>query len=919
MAEWRRELERRCTAADLDPRVRDEVEREIAEHLEDRVDDLLAGGASAAEAGRAVMREIPDGEAIRRLARSRPAHRSAPAAVPPAADAASGGSGQLITGIGRDLLFGWRSFRRDRAFTTAAIVTLAACLAANVVVFTLVNAVLIEAVDVPEPEALVQVGNQYPNAGAAANAGGNSGVPDYFDRRTAVPGLAEQALFRTHGVSVGDQAAERLVAMTTTPTLFPMVRAQAAQGRTFTDDEGEEGRHRKVVLSDALWRRRFGAAAEVVGQALTIGGVPHEIVGIMPRDFRFYDDEVVLWLPAAFTADERSDASRHSNNWTHVGRLAPGTTLAVAQAQIDALNAANLERFPALRNVLVEAGFRSVATPLVDVLVADVRRPLYLLWGGVACVLLIGVVNLAALTLARSTARRGEIATRLALGAAPARVRLQLVTEHLSLAAVGGLVGVAAAWALIRGVPGAGLALVPDGRTVPFDPRVWAYAAALTVLVGVALGAVAMQALAPEGTAAVLRDEGRSRTGSRATRRLRQALVVGQVAVACTLLVGAGILFMSFRKLLAIDTGFRTSVVTGAVALPAAAYPTDPERLAFLERLLDGVRALPGVEAAGATTNIPFGPSRSDSVAFPEGWTPSPGQSFVSPYQIRVSPGYFESMGIPAVAGRTFDGSEVEDSEPVVIVDEQLAGRFWPGRDAVGRYLLQPRSPEALSNPTRENMFRYRVVGVVRTVKQYALVTPSDAVGSYYFPFGQNVPASVDITVQSAATPAAVERDLRRVLASLDPRLPLYDVLVMRARVDESLRGRRATMTLALAFGGLALGLSALGLYGVLAYLVAQRTREIGIRMALGGSASAITSLVLRESLVVVGVGLAVGLGGAIWLGRWLAAEMADVGGMEPTAILGAVALLLVAALVATAAPARRALRVDPAVALAAE
>ncbi len=841
-------------------------------------------------------------------------------ALPPPPDKARGsGLWRLATGVGRDLRFAGRSFRRDRTFTAAAVLTLAACLAANVVVFTLVNAVLLDAVDVPEPHALIQVGNQYPNAGAAANAGGNSGVPDYFDRRTAVPALAEQALFRVHGVSVGDQAAERLDAMTTTPTLFPMVRTQAALGRTFTDSEGEDGQHRKVVLSDALWRRRFGAAPDVIGQALTIGSVPHEIVGVMPRDFRFYDDEVVLWLPAAFTAEERADDSRHNNSWIHAGRLADGTSVGQVQAQLDALNAANLERFPALKQVLIEAGFRSVAITVVDVLVADVRRPLYLLWGGVACVLLIGVVNLAALTLARSTARRGEIATRLALGAAPGRVRLQLVTEHLTLAAVGGVIGVGLAWALVRGVPAAGLALVPAGRTVTLDPRVWAYAAALTVFVGVALGLMAMRSVGTDTTAAVLRDDGRSRTGSRTTRRLRQALVVGQVAVACMLLVGAGVLFTSFRRLLAVDTGFRTSVVTAAVALPQAAYPTDAARLAFIQRLLDQVRAVPGTDAAGATTNIPFGTNRSDSVAFPEGWTPSPGQSFVSPDQIRVAPGYFESMGIPAIAGRTFDGSEVANSEPVVIVDERLAERFWPGRDAVGRYLLQPRSADALANPTPENMFRFRVVGVVTSVKQHALVTPRDAVGCYYFPFGQNVPASIVVTVQSAAAPSVVETDLRRVLASIDPRLPLFDVQVMRARVDESLRARRATMTLALAFGGLALGLSALGLYGVLAFLVAQRTREIGIRMALGGSASAIASLVLRESAIVVGIGLAVGLAGAAWLGRVLASEVADVGGLEPLSIVAAVALLMLAALLATAAPARRALRVDPAVTLAAE
>ncbi|MEZ5416665.1 MAG: ABC transporter permease [Vicinamibacterales bacterium] len=916
MDEWRRELDARCANAGLAPAVRDVVQREIEEHLQDRYDDLVQGGASAEAAAAAVRAEIPDATAIRRLARTRPAHR------PPAPPVPVEPGVRRLLGAGlvlRDLRYAWRTFLRDRTFTAAAVVTLALCLAANAVVFTLVNTVLFDAVDVPEPQALMHVGNLYPNAGSAAAVGGNSGVPDYFDRRAAVPALAEQALFRTHGISAGDQAAERLTAMTTTPTLFPMLRVSAALGRTFMEDEGEDGRNRKVLLSDALWRRRFGAAPDVVGRTLAIGGVPYEIVGVMPRTFRFYDDEVTLWLPAAFSLEERADASRHSNNWTHVGRLAPGATGAQAQAQVDALNAANLDRFPALKNVLIEAGFHSAVTPLADVLVADVRRPLYLLWGGVACVLLIGVVNLAALTMARSTARRGELATRLALGAEPARVRLQLVTEYVALAALGGGLGLALAWAVVAAVPASALALVPPGRTIALAPRVWAYTGALTLAVGVVLGLVAMRAVAPTRTASVLRDEGRSRTGTRASRRLRQALVVGQVAVACTLLVGAGVLFTSFRRLLAVDTGFRTSVVTGAVSLPGQAYPSDPERLTFIQRLLDGARALPGVTAVGATTNIPFGDSRSDSVAWPEGWTPRPGESFVSPYQIRVSPGYFEAMGIAAVDGRTFDGSETPDSEPVVIVDQRLAERFWPDRGAVGRYLLQPLSPDALSNPTPENLRRYRVVGVVASVKQYALVTPADAVGSYYFPFAQSVPTSIVITIQSSASAESVGADLRRLVAGLDPRLPLFDVQVMRERVDGSLRARRATMALAVAFGALALVLSAVGLYGVLAYLVALRAREIGIRMALGGSTAAIAGLVLRESITVVALGLVLGVAGAAWLGRALASEMFEVGPLEPSSVLPAIGMLLLAAIAATAAPARRALRVDPAVTLAAE
>lgn len=917
MAEWRDELERRCAAA-LEPGIRDVVEGELAEHLQDRADELVAGGVSRDEAARQVRDEIPATEAIRRLGRGRT--RVAPPA--PIAGAPAVGDtwlARVATGLARDLRYALRSFARVRTFTAAAVLTVAACLAANVAVFAVVNAVLLDAVTVPEPDTLIQIGNLYPNAGASASVGANSGVPDYFDRRAAVPALARQALFRVHGVSVGDQAAERLVAMTTTPSLFPMLGVEAARGRAFTEDEGEPGLAQRVVLSDALWRRRFGGASDVVGQSLLVGGVAHTIVGVMPPVFRFYDDDVTLWLPAAFTPEERADDARHSNNWTHVGRLAPGATLALVQQQVDALNAANLERFPALKTVLIEAGFHSQAWRVVDVLVADVRRPLVLLWAGVGAVLLIGVVNLAALTLARGTARRGELATRLALGAASWRVRAQLVSEHVLLAVIGGAAGGGLAWALLRGLPAASLSLIPSGRVVTLEPRVWAYAAALTLLVGAVLGGVATTAVSPGRTVDALRDEGRSRSASPGTRRLRQALVVAQVALACTLLVVAGVLFASFRQMLAVDTGFRTGVVTGAVSLPSQAYPDDPARLGFITRLLAEVRALPGVTAAGATTNIPFGSNRSDSVAWPEGWTPSPGESFVSPYQIRASDGYFEAMGIATVAGRTFDGRDTADSEPVVIVDARLAERFWPGRDPVGRYLLQPISPEALSHPTADNVRRYRVAGVVASVKLYALVTPANAVGVYYFPFAQQVPAGFTVAVQSAAAAAAVEADLRRVVGGLDPRLPLFDVRVMQTRIDESLRARRATMMLTAAFGLLALGLSALGLYGVLAYLVAQRRREIGIRMALGGSTPAIAALVVRESLGVVTTGLVLGLGGAAWAGRAIASELVDVRPMEPSVVVAAVSLLLVAAVAATAAPTRRALKVDPAIALAAD
>jgi predicted permease len=914
MAEWRTVLADRCAAAALEGPAREVVQRELEEHLQDRFEDLVSGGASAAAADRAVAAEVPDVAAIRALARSRPGHGPATVPAPPLSPPA----GAPLATIGRDVRFALRLFLKDRTFTLAAIGTLALCLAANVAVFALVNSAVFRALDVPYPEQLLQLSNGYPGAGVAPSAGGNSGVPDYFDRLAGMPAMPQQALFRRPGVSLGDTDAQRVSAMLTTPSLFPMLGAQAALGRTFTEDEGEEGRDRKVVLSDALWRQRFGGAPDVIGRTVAIGGIPHEIVGVMPAGFRFYDDAVDLWLPAAFSADDRSDNSRHNNSWVHVGRLAPGATIEQAVAQVNAINAANLERFPGLRQALIDAQFHTRVERVTDVLVASIRRPLTFLWAGVAAVLLIGVVNLVALTLARSTSRRGEIATRLALGAQPARLRQQLITEHLILAMTGGAAGIALGLGVLQALPRLGIAFLPAERPALVAPIVWIYAVGLTIAVGLVLGGTAARSVRRVQVATTLRDDGRSRTGTRAGRRLRQALVVGQVAAACALLVASGLLFSSFRRLMAVDPGFDVRTVTGAVSLPRSAYPDDAARLGFARRLLEGARALPGTQTAGLTDIVPFGDSSNDSVIWAEDQPPTPGTSLVSPFTITVSPGYFAAMDVPIVAGRDFTTAD-DHGEPVVIVDERLARRFWSGREAVGRRLIQPQSSDAIANPTPENTRAYRVVGVVADVKQRELVTPASHVGTYYFSADQNPPSGFWIAVRSSAAPTAVEADLRRLVAGLDPRLPLFDVNTMQDRVQESVGARRATMLLAVGFGALALLLSAVGLYGVLAFLVAQRTREIGIRMALGGSAPAIAGLVLRESAVVVGVGVVLGLAGSAWVGRALASQLVEVGALDPAAIVVALALLVLAAVAASAAPTRRALHVDPAVTLAAE
>jgi predicted permease len=492
------------------------------------------------------------------------------------------------------------------------------------------------------------------------------------------------------------------------------------------------------------------------------------------------------------------------------------------------------------------------------------------------------------------------------------------MTEHLLLAMLGGIAGVALGLAALRALPRLGITFLAAERSTSIAPIVWLYAAALTIAVGLVLGATAARSVGRVQVATTLRDDGRSRTGTRGGRRLRQGLVVGQVAAACALLVASGLLFSSFRHLMAVDPGFDTRTVTAAVALPRTAYPDDAARRGFAQRLLAAARALPGTTDAGLTDIVPFGDSSSDSVVWAEDQPPTPGTSLVSPYTITVSPGYFAAMDVPLVAGRDFTAAD-DQGDPVVIVDQRLARRFWPGRDPIGRRLIQPQSPEAIGNPTPENSKAYRVVGVVADVKQEQLVTSASHVGTYYFASDQNPPSGFWIAVRSSAAPTAVEADLRRLVAGLDPRLPLYDVNTMQERVEASVGARRATMLLAVGFGGLALLLSAVGLYGVLAYLVAQRTREIGIRMALGGSAPAIAGLVLRESAVVVGVGVALGLVGAALLGRSLASQLVEVSALDPIAIAVATTLLVLAAVAASAAPTRRALHVDPAVTLAAE
>ncbi|MGE5360510.1 MAG: ABC transporter permease [Bacteroidales bacterium] len=817
----------------------------------------------------------------------------------------------------QDLAFGARLLIKNKGFSITAILTLGVCIAANAAVFSIVNAVVLRSLPFPEADRLVVVHNSYPKAGADRIG---CAVPDYYDRVREVPALGEIGIFRGEGQTIGGAGdAERISALQATPSLLRLLRVRPVRGRVFSKEEGEIGHHQQAILSYALWQRRFGGRDDVVGRTLRVNGEQRTIVGVLPADFRFAlaEDEPLLVVPAAFTNEQKSDDSRHSNNYQMIARLKPGATITQAQQQVDALNKRNLDRFPEFRDLVVNVGFHTVVYPLQDDVVREVSSALYMLWAGAGFVLLIGMVNAANLVLVRATSRLKELATRHVLGAGPGRLARQLLTETTLLTVIGGVLGLLLGYWTLNAIRTLGLERLPRAGEIGLDGATVLFTVGISALLGLFLGVVPVLSIRRSNLAQAFREEGRSTTGGRRARVIRTAFVTAQVALALMLLVGAGLLLTSFRRLLAVDPGFKTDhVVTARVALPAQ-YKDRPALGAFAERTLEGLRALPGVQAASMSGSIPFGNEFNVSVIFAEGYVMQPGESVVAPLQARVSDGYFEALRMRLVRGRLFDRRDTFTSPLVTIVDERLARKFWPNTDPIGKRMFTPDNPKDMTKPGPNARF-FTVIGIVPEVRNTGLA-PSDTiepVGACYFPASQQPGRNWFLVARTGQDPSTVVAGMRKVVAGIDPELPVYDVQTLQQRLDRSLETRRTPMLLALAFALVALFLAAVGVYGVLAYQVTQRTREIGIRMALGSEVRTIFTLVLRDGMTMVGAGVAIGLGGALAMSRGLQSQLFGVGSLDPSVISLVVVLLAVVALVACAVPALRASRVSPVIAL---
>jgi predicted permease len=806
-----------------------------------------------------------------------------------------------------DLRFAFRSLAKSPVFTLIAVLTLALCIGANSAIFSVVHSILLKPYPWPGSEQLVYVYNTYPLMGLT-NAGVS--VPDYLDRRAGVSGFADSAMFTTRSFNLAsDGAPERIVGLRATPSLFTTLQSTAQLGRVFTEAEAKPGADKVVVLSHALWKNRFGGNPAIVGQTIRLNTEPYTVIGVMPEWFYFPAPTVQAWLPFAFSAEQRSDNERGNEYSSMIARLKPGATLAAVQTDLDTIQTRNAARIPESRDFWKTSGFGGRTNGFLEQNVANIRGMLWLLQAGVAAALLIGCANVASLLLARAIARERELAIRAALGAGRARLMRLLLTESLLLFVAGGLLGLLAAQWGVSALGSLGLSTLPRAFGVQLDFSVFAFTLFCALLTGLAFGALPAWSASRGDAAAALKEAGTRGSAGKRTSRLRAGLVVGEIALAIMLLSTAGLLVRSFDRLQQESPGFTPGgVITAQLALPGAKYDQPEKLTAFADALLTRLRALPGVRAAGLTDVLPFtGNNSQGSYSSPDIIVP-PGAPAPHGQVRNVDPGYFKTLGLTLLRGRLFNETDTMQSQRVVVIDQVLADRYWPGQDPLGKRI--DRGGDAPN-------FRV-VVGVVAPIKFRSLEEDVKK-ETLYFPSTQFPSNNLIVVVKTDGDPSALGAAVREAVHSADPEQPVFDVKTMQQRMDDVAQSRRAPMLLISLFSTVALLLAVLGVYGVLAFSVTQRTPEFGVRIALGASSRDIAGLVLRQGARLVLLGIVAGLAGYLALSRVVGQLLYGVASTDPVALAFAPAILALAAFAACLLPVRKATRVNPLEALRAE
>jgi putative ABC transport system permease protein len=806
----------------------------------------------------------------------------------------------------QDLRYAVRSLLKSPGFTVVAVLTLALGIGANTAIFTVINAVLLKPLPYRAPERLVTVWHLYPSMGGMEAGVSVPGFRDY----SAQVRLFERAAVQTgwNPNLTGQGEPERLNAARVSADWFAVYGVAPLLGRTLRPDEAVAGNNHVVVLSHGMWNRMFGGDRGVIGRSLQLDGESFEIVGVMPPSFKdFFNRGAQLWSPILFRPEQYSDGNRTNEYLSFTARLKPGITAEAAAADLHAyarqLRADFTDSYAPDWDLLLR--------PLPEQAAGGVRPALYILLGAVGFVLLIACANVANLQLARTAGRAREIAVRVALGASPRRLMAQLLTESMLLALIGGALGLLVA---VWGVP-ALLSLqppnLPPAGEVGVDLTVLGFALAVSLGTGLLFGIMPSLHVARANLHELLKEGGRGAAGDRAGLALRRGLVVTTVALALTLLAGAGLLVKSFARLTGVDPGFRPAkLLTFQVALPRVKYPNDTVRVAVLQRITDAVTAVPGVVAAGGTSNIPFGGNWSTSSFSVEGFQPPPNTNGPWGDNRAVTRGYLPAIGVSLLKGRQFTDQDREGSPAVAIVDDELVRRYWPGVDPIGKRITY-------GDPADSSTKWIEVVGVVRhTLHEGLDAKPRVQV---YRPLAQRGLPFLGLVVRTTGEPMSAVAAMRAAVRSVDPDVPLAQINTMEALIEGTTGSRRFSMLLLGGFAALAMILASIGLYGVMSYMVTQRSRELGVRVALGANTRDVLGLVLGQGAKLAFAGVAIGLVASFAVTRVMTRMLFDVSATDPVTFVVISLLLIAVALLASYLPARRATKVDPIVALRAE
>ena len=795
----------------------------------------------------------------------------------------------------RDMGFGLRMLRKNPAFTIAAILTLALGVGANTAIFTVTNALLLRPFPYRAPERLVSIGAKDENKDFGGTLLRYELLRDHSQTFEGV------AAFTTDNLNLTGRGEPLQVPIArVSANFFSLLGVEPQLGRTFTEDEGRPEAKPVVMLSDSIWRTRFNSEPNIVGHTVTLDTTPHIVVGVLPANVQFpFVGEADIWSPRYFEYSIMS-TQRLRMGVGYLGllaRLKPGTSIKNADAELSVLNRQYREQNPNAPDA--DPAIVMTATPLRDIVVSDVRGKVLMLTAAVAVVLLIACANVASLLLSRALSRRREIAVRSALGASRRTVVQQLLTESMLLAFVAGILGIGISWLAIRAFAKWGAGQLPQGIPIGIDLRVLLFTFGVSLLTGIIFGMLPALQLSRVDLQGALRDEGRGSSAGHGRARMKSLLVVGQVALSLLLLIGAGLLLRSFGQLLRVDPGFDSrNLLAMNVTLPTVKYAKPEQQIAFFDELLRRVRALPGVRDAAMSAALPLTWKRITPV-LPEGQpnVPLAQRPFIDIEA--VSPQWFQTMRVPLRGGRDFTAADDAKALKVVVVNETFARRFWPNENPLGKHIIVGR----WTDPAE-------VIGVAADVKNKGLAQDTQA--QLYLAFPQLPWGNMNLLVRTSVPPLTTVSAIRAQIAAVDSDQPVNGIQTVEDLMDTSRAQPRFTMLLLSIFSAAALALAVIGIYGVLAYTVAERRLELGIRMALGAERGDIVRLVLRQGMILVITGIAIGLVAGLALSKLMSTLLYKIGARDPEIFALAPLIFLVIALIASYVPAHRALEVNP-------